>query len=69
MAIGWRVLITCCTNGSFTSKSVAFVWLATGLLVLHPYYREQGQEALGRLGLPDWFMYATCAAEVLLGLR
>jgi DoxX-like family len=49
--------------------SVAFVWLATGLLVLHPYYREQGRASLGLLGLPDWLMYATCAAEVALGLR
>lgn len=49
--------------------SVAFVWLATGLLVLHPAYRRIGAEYLGRLGLPEWVMVVTCAGEVLLGLR
>jgi hypothetical protein len=49
--------------------SIAFVWLFTGLAVLHPYYREVGQEYLARLGLPDSVMVATCAFEVLLGLR
>src|SRR5262249_26250560 len=48
--------------------SVAFVWLATGLSVLHPDYRQGGHEYLSRLGLPDGLMYATCAAELLLGL-
>jgi hypothetical protein len=49
--------------------SVAFVWLATGLSVLHPSYRAVGHDYLARLGLPDWVMVATCVAEVLLGLR
>ncbi len=49
--------------------SVAFVWLATGLLVLHPYYRQEGAHSLELLGLPSWLMYFTCAGEVLLGLR
>ncbi len=49
--------------------SVAFVWLATGLLVLHPEYRRLGSEYLSPLGLPDWVMVATCAGEILLGLR
>jgi hypothetical protein len=48
---------------------VAFVWLWTGFAVLHPYYREQGTAYLAPLGLPTAVMYATCAAEVLLGLR
>lgn len=48
---------------------VAFVWLATGLLVVHPSYRAVGAEWLGRLGLPPWPMYVTCAGEVLLALR
>lgn len=47
--------------------SVAFVWIATGLAVLHPYYREVGGAYLDRLGLPHWLMYATCGFEVLLG--
>lgn len=46
--------------------SVAFVWLATGALVLHPYYRSVGHGWLSRLGVGDWAMYATCAAEVAL---
>jgi hypothetical protein len=49
--------------------SVACVWLATGVLVLHPYYREAGQVYLSRLGLPDWVMFVTCAFEIALGLR
>lgn len=50
--------------------SVAVVWLATGLLVLHPLYRAIGSTWLGRAGgLPDSVMWLTCAAEVALGLR
>ncbi len=48
---------------------IALVWLATGLLVLHPAYREVGSFYLHRLGLPDWLMFVTCGLEVLLGLR
>lgn len=48
---------------------VAFIWLWTGLAVLHPHYRVIGADYLGRLGLPDWPMYAACVFEVLLGLR
>lgn len=48
-------------------RGVAAVWLATGLGVLHPYYRAVGHDTLSRLGLPDLLMYATCAAEVVLG--
>ena len=47
--------------------AIAFVWLATGLLVLHPSYRKIGNCYLNQLGLPSWPMYVTCAAEVLLG--
>lgn len=61
------------TTATFDSRllrgSIEFVWLFTGLAVLHPYYREIGHEYLGRLGLPDSVMYATCVFEVLLGLR
>src|SRR5262249_42513628 len=48
--------------------AVAFIWLATGLGVLHPYYRELGAIYLRPLGLPSWVMWATCAGELLLGL-
>ena len=44
--------------------AVAFVWLATGLAVLHPSYRDLGRHYLAPLGLPDAVMYAACAAEV-----
>lgn len=47
----------------------AFVWLATGLLVLHPDYREIGEGYLGELGLPAWLMWITCAFEVGLAAR
>ena len=49
--------------------SVATVWILTGVLVVHPYYRQIGSGYLGRVHLPDWLMYATCAAEVVLGWR
>ena len=48
--------------------SVALVWLATGLLVLHPFYRAVGAAWLGRLGLGSGLMGVTCAAEVVLAL-
>jgi len=48
---------------------LAFIWLATGLGVLSPYYREVGAESLGHLGMPPWLMIAACVFEVLLGLR
>lgn len=48
---------------------VAFVWVATGLLVVHPLYRSIGEAYLGRLGLPSWLMPVTCALEVALGVR
>lgn len=49
-------------------RSVAFVWLATAVLVLHPHYRAVGEAYLDRLGLPHWLMWATCAAELVLGV-
>ena len=48
--------------------SVAFVWLATGLLVLHPRYREIGEHYLAPLWLGPWIMWLTCAFEVGLAL-
>ncbi len=48
---------------------LAFVWLATGAAVLHPYYRKLGAESLAPLGLPPWVMVATCVGEIVLGLR
>lgn len=47
---------------------VAFVWLATGILVVHPLYRSIGASYLGRLGVPVWVMPATCMLEIGLGL-
>jgi hypothetical protein len=46
--------------------AIAFVWAATGLLVLHPGYRQVGAGYLDALGLPHALMFATCAAEVVL---
>lgn len=48
--------------------SVAFVWLATGLLVLHPGYRAVGDRWLAPLGLPSGIMFFACAGEVALGV-
>ena len=46
----------------------AFIWLITGLLVLHPHYQSIGEKHLAALGLPAGLMFLTCGAEVLLGL-
>ncbi len=51
------------------AASVACVWLATALLVLHPTYRDIGESWLEPLSLPGWLMYPVCFAELLLGLR
>ena len=48
--------------------SVAFVWLATGVCVLHPHYRSVGAPYLAPLGFGPWLMFATCAGEVALAL-
>ena len=44
--------------------AVAFVWLATGVLWVHPEYRAVGGGYLARLGLPLALMPATCLFEV-----
>jgi hypothetical protein len=49
--------------------ALAFVWLFTGLAVLHSAYRQLGESYLAPLGLPAWLMYVACALEVVLGLR
>jgi len=49
--------------------SVAFVWLISGVLVLHPYYREVFRAQLEPLALGAWVMWATCALEVSIGAR
>src|SRR5579885_417859 len=49
-------------------SGLAFIWVVTGLGALHPYYQKVGHTYLEALGLPDWVMYAACAAEVVLGL-
>ena len=54
---------------SIVKAGIASIWLLTGLLVLHPYYREVGGAYLDRLGLPHGSMTAACAGEVVLGLR
>jgi hypothetical protein len=48
--------------------ALASVWLATGALVLHPGYRAAAAPWLDAVHLPDAVMWATCGAEVLLGL-
>lgn len=45
-------------------SSVAVVWLATGALVVHPYYRAEGTAWLSRLGFGPSLMFATCFAEI-----
>lgn len=46
--------------------AVAFVWLATGVLVVSPFYRAEGARWLEPLGVGPWLMFITCAAEVAL---
>lgn len=48
--------------------SVAFVWAATALLVLHPTYRAEGQVWLDRLGLGPVWMWLACAGELVLAI-
>src|SRR5262249_47298963 len=57
------------TDARLFRWAIAFVWLAAGLLVVVPYYRDIGTHYLNRLGLPPWVMFATCFAEVALGIR
>lgn len=53
----------------FTLRAaVAFIWLVTGIGVVHPEYRRVGRDYLYRLGLPEWLMYAACSLEVVLAL-
>lgn len=47
---------------------IASIWFLTGVLVLHPTYRQVGGQWLDRIGMPHWLMFGTCAAEVLLAL-
>ena len=49
-------------------SSLAFVWLATGLLVVHPFYRAEGTRWLAPLGMGPWVMVATCVAEIGLAI-
>ncbi len=56
------------TTSQWLKYSVAWVWLTSGLFVLHPYYRTLGAQYLEVLGLPSWPMYAACTAEVVLAL-
>src|SRR5262245_55686094 len=49
--------------------AVAFIWLITGLGVLHPQYRAIGERYLEPLALPETAMVACCLLEVILGLR
>jgi hypothetical protein len=53
----------------FLRAGLAFVWLATGVGVLHPEYRRLGAESLAPLGLPPWVMVVACVGEIALGLR
>ena len=53
---------------TFLKAGTASIWLTTALGVLHPYYRSVGHDWLARLGLPDWLMWVTCAAELGLAL-
>src|SRR5262245_2435697 len=46
---------------------IASIWLLTGTLVLHPYFRAVGGTYLDRWGLPHALMIVTCAFELILG--
>jgi hypothetical protein len=50
-------------------RGIASIWLLTGVLVLHPYFRTVGGAYLDRRGLPQVLMFAVCAFEVVLGWR
>ena len=44
------------------------VWILTGALFVHPYYRVVGSEYLEALQLPIWLMALVCTFEVGLGI-
>ena len=44
--------------------AVASIWFLTGILVVHPFYREIGESWLAPLGLPWWVM-VVCLADVI----
>ena len=69
MKNGYLTTISLSDEGRWMKWSVAAVWLAGGLLVVHPYYRQVGSGYLVRLGLPGWVMGIACLLEVILGLR
>lgn len=50
------------------SWGAAALWLTTGLGVLHPFYRQVGEQYLDRLHLPHAMMWAACGFEVLLAM-
>lgn len=58
-----------CPSLAWMRLGVATVWIATGLLVLHPAYYAEGARWLARLGLPAWVQVPACVAEVALGVR
>jgi len=47
---------------------MAFIWLATGVLVIHPHYREIGGDYLATMGLGSELMVATCIGEIALAV-
>jgi len=66
---GTTVDATAADDARLLRYGVAFVWLATGVLVVHPAYRSEGVSSLRRMHLPGILMYATCAFEVALAAR
>lgn len=56
------------TDAAILRAGIASIWLLTGLLVAHPFYRATGAAHLDRLGLPHALMFLTCAGEVALGV-
>jgi len=48
--------------------SIALVWLATALSVVHPYFRQLGAHYLELAGFPLNAMYLACFMELALGI-
>lgn len=55
-------------DAAWLRASVAAVWLITAFTVLHPYYREVGDQYLAPLGLPSWIMWAADGLELVIGV-
>ena len=54
-------------NRRWLAGSAGTVWLLSGLLVLHPQYRELSHVWLDPLLLPEWILWVNAAVSIGIG--